>query len=130
MTTETITARVLVAIYINGGLFNSGEVIEGDEAVLEPYIESGSIDADLSAVEYALNEGQKVRHLTMADEKNKESDIDVNDIIEAIKKLDPDDKTLWTSKAKPTTEAIEAELGGEVKVSAAERDVAWKAITE
>ena len=47
-------------------------------------------------------------------------------LVEAIRRLDRDDKTLWTQSGAPKVEALEAVLG--VDVAADERDAAWAAV--
>ena len=47
-------------------------------------------------------------------------------IEDAIRRLDPDDPTLWTGGGKPRVEAVEALLGHQI--SSDERDAAWETV--
>ena len=49
--------------------------------------------------------------------------VDLDDIVEAIGGLDPDDMELWTKTNKPKTEVLSAIL--EKEITAKERDAAW-----
>lgn len=62
--------------------------------------------------------------------KKEENPVTQEEIIEAIKSLDPDDKKLWTKggSGPPQTSAIEDVLGKNKNVSAADRDKAMKVI--
>ena len=48
----------------------------------------------------------------------------LDDIVEAIGRLDRDDRSLWTRRGPPRVDAIEALLGRQI--TAAERNAAWK----
>lgn len=87
-----------------------GEVVDVDAGIAKQFIASGAAQE--------------------TNEDDQQHGADLSLIIEIIKSFDPDDKTLWTNKGKPTTEAIEAELGGEISVSAAQRDAAWKQLQQ
>lgn len=50
----------------------------------------------------------------------------MDDVIAAIRQLDPGDASLWTSHGAPTVAAVEAVLGR--SVTARQRDVAWAAV--
>ena len=49
-----------------------------------------------------------------------------DEIADAIRALDPDDKALWNKDGKPAVDAIEAALGRDI--AAAQRDEAWAVV--
>ena len=63
---------------------------------------------------------------------NEKTPAELAAIGEAIGKVAKDDLSKWTKKGKgrPTTEAIEDKMEGEVQVKPAEADAAWKLINK
>lgn len=61
--------------------------------------------------------------ISIKDKSDAEPTFTTEQIVNAIIKLDKDNKDLFTGDGLPTTKAIENELGG--NISADERDAAW-----
>lgn len=88
----------------NGKDYGIGKTVTMPEKDAEPLLALGVIKPAASS---AGSDGEVTRE----------------EIIQAIGRLDPGNKDLWTSGGKPQVSAIEAVLGKQI--SAGDRDAAW-----
>lgn len=101
------------------GYLESGKVEVDDEAIKAR--EAAEV-AEQERIEQAIEDGKK-RAAAAAKLKEDDDAPTEEQIIEAIGKLDPDNKEHWTNSGAPQVVTLEGILGKQI--SAAERDVAW-----
>lgn len=125
---DKVQARVLVGTVIGGVRVEANDLLTGHADVVEHHVKAGELDKTKAAVNYCVE--NKARAVDLAPAK-KADQITDNDIIEAIKGLDQEDKALWTKSGVPQVAAIEKALdmsAGTLK--AADRDAAWRMIQD
>jgi len=115
--------RVLADQEIDGIKYKANDVVLLEEKTGKAY---DSLDGDSDAVDYCLKE-LKCKAIDHASNcKQNESDVSMEDIIEAINLLDDDNDDHWTSDNKPQVKALEEILGKDI--TADQRDEAFKLI--
>ena len=91
------------------------------------YAPGDPIDLDARDAEALLSAGVISAH-PPADESGAEEpgpkEVDIDEVIDAIDHLDPDDPDRWTKTGKPQVVPLEDYLGYDI--SAAQRDAAWE----
>ena len=115
--------RVLTDQEIDGIPYKANDVVILEEKVGKAY---DSLDGDSGAVNYCLKE-LKCKAIDHAAEcKENDSDVSIEDIIEAIDLLDDNNNEHWTSDDKPQVKALEEILGK--SITAEQRDEAFDSI--
>ena len=114
-----IKYRVLADQEIDSIKYKANDVVVLDEKAGEAY---DSLDSNSDAVNYCLKElGSKaIEHKV----KKTESDVSVEEIIEAIGLLEADNADNWTADNKPQVKALEGLLGKDI--TAEQRDEAFE----
>lgn len=118
--------RILADVNIEGTIYKAGGLLRCDELLGDPHVGS-SLDDHEDAVGYCEKQGMKLQDHESEPAAPTGDEVTIDEIVEAIKLLDPDKDEDYTGSGKPQVDALEALL--EKDVSAAQRDEAFAKFT-